>query len=72
MKKTVHTILGAFLRGLWIGALLFVVMLCTGFIGALLSWPAEQGVTVWGVEMGLAFILWVTWTLHDLTSEKGV
>ena len=68
MKKTVHLILGAFLRSLWIGALLVVVVLGTCVLGMCKVWPEENiNPIIWG-EMAVAVFFWFAGLLHDLTA----
>ena len=72
MKKTVHLVLGALLRCLWIGAILIPVMAFTILISLVMEWTSDQGAAIWMAEIAVAILVWLLCTLHDVTGEKEV
>jgi len=67
MKKIVHVILGAFLRSLWIGGLLVVVVLGTVVLNIAKLWPDDQANLIIYGEIIVAVFLWAVGLLHDIT-----
>ena len=68
MKKTVHIILGAFLRSVWIGALLFAVLLIITDMDMWWVIPDYSITPMMWAAMATALFLWFVGLIHDLTS----